>query len=169
MEAAVLIGLMGAGYFGGMAGKKDATGGDKAMGILGSAGSGALAGAMFGLPGAIIGGALGAAYGGYNALKERAFGGPLTGGAMSLVGEGGPEIVTANTASTVTANQDLAKLFNTKVLETKMTNMITELTAANKTLTGVVNGVNTLVAVEGRAMKAVEISARRDRNQVGLV
>ncbi len=162
-------GLMGAGYFGGMAGKKDATGGDKAMGILGSAGSGALAGAMFGLPGAIIGGALGAAYGGYKAMQKRAFGGPLTGGAMSLVGEGGPEIVTANTASTVTANQDLAKLFNTTALENKMTTMVTELTNANKTLATTLSSVNTLVAVEGRALKAVEITARKDRNQVGLV
>ncbi len=47
--------------------------------------------------------------------------------------------------------------------------MVTELTNANKTLTGVVNGVNTLVAVEGQALKAVEITARKDRNQVGLV
>ena len=88
---------------------------------------------------------------------------------LTMVGEKGPEVVTADTASTVTSNTDLAKLFNTKVLETKMATMVSELTNANKTLTGVVNGVNTLVAVESRSLKAVEISARRDRNQVGLV
>jgi hypothetical protein len=162
-------GLMGAGYFGNMAGKKEATGGDKLTGILGSAASGALIGSMIPVIGTAVGAALGGLYGGYNALKKRAFGGPLTGGAMSLVGEGGPELIRSDTASTVTSNTDLAKLFNTKVLETKMATMVSELTNANKTLTGVVNGVNTLVAVESRSLKAVEISARRDRNQVGLV
>ena len=59
--------------------------------------------------------------------------------------------------------------FSTVELENKMNTMVTELNNANKTLTNMVNGVNTLVAVEGRALKAVEITARKDRNQVGLV
>jgi hypothetical protein len=32
-----------------------------------------------------------------------------------------------------------------------------------------VNGVNTLVAVDSRTMKAVERTARKDVNQIGLV
>ena len=162
-------GVMGAGYFGGMAGKKDATGGEKAAGILGSAGSGALAGAMFGLPGAVIGGALGAAYGGYKALTAKQFGGPMTGGVPHLVGETGPEIVTTGTSSAVTSNTDLAKLFNTDALETKMTTMVSELNSANKTLTNMVNGVNTLVAVSNKTRVATEKTARVERNQVGLI
>ena len=90
-------------------------------------------------------------------------------GQTYLVGERGPEMVTAGTASTVTANQDLAKTFDTSALENKMQSMVTELNGANKTLTSMVNGVNTLVAVESRALKAVETSARKDMNQVGMV
>jgi hypothetical protein len=50
-----------------------------------------------------------------------------------------------------------------------MASLVTEMNSANKTLTSMVNGVNTLVAVESRALKAVETTARKDRNQVGLV
>jgi hypothetical protein len=46
---------------------------------------------------------------------------------------------------------------------------VTELNAANKTLTSMVNGVNTLVAVESRVLKAVEKTARKDVNQIGIV
>jgi len=164
------LGLMGAGYFGGMAGKKDATGGEKAMGVLGSAASGAMIGSMF-LPGwgTAIGGALGAAYGGYKALTGKQFGGTMGGGVPHLVGETGPEIVTTKTASSVTADMKLEKMFNTEALEVKMASMVTELNSANKTLTNMVNGVNTLVAIENRSMKAVESTARKDRNQVGFV
>ena len=49
-----------------------------------------------------------------------------------------------------------------------MSIMVTELTAANKTLASMVNGVNTLVAVEGRALKAVETTARK-QPQVGMI
>ena len=90
-------------------------------------------------------------------------------GVASIVGERGPEIVTAGTKSTVTANNDLKDTFDTAALETKMSSMITELNSANKTLTNMVNGVNTLVAVESRALKAVEKTARKDVNQIGMV
>ena len=90
-------------------------------------------------------------------------------GETYLVGENGPEIVTAGTSSTVTANKDLKDTFDTAALETKMSSMITELNSANKTLTNMVNGVNTLVAVESRALKAVEKTARKDVNQIGIV
>ena len=93
----------------------------------------------------------------------------MEGGQTYLVGERGPELITAGTNSTVTANTDLKSTFDTTALETKMAGMITELNSANKTLTSMVNGVNTLVAVESRALKAVETTARKDRNQVGLV
>tara|TARA_Y100000310_G_C20680213_1_gene815490 strand:+ start:1179 stop:3320 length:2142 start_codon:yes stop_codon:yes gene_type:complete len=131
--------------------------------------AGTALGAMFGPLGMMAGGMIGGWAGNKFFGGKKAFGGPTSAGQINLVGEKGAELVKTNTQSTVTANQDLAKLFNTKVLETKMTTMVTELNNANKTLTGVVNGVNTLVAVESRSLKAVEISARRDRNQVGLV
>jgi hypothetical protein len=59
--------------------------------------------------------------------------------------------------------------FSTEALEAKMATMTTELNNANKALANMVNGVNTLVAVETRALKAVETTARKDRNLVGLV
>ena len=97
------------------------------------------------------------------------FGGGMDGGKPYLVGENGPEIVSTKSNSVVSANRDLESTFDTKALEHKMASMVTELNAANKTLTSMVNGVNTLVAVESRALKAVETSARKDMNQVGMV
>ena len=101
--------------------------------------------------------------------NKRAFGGPMDAGKTYLTGERGPELVTAGTSSTVTANSDLKNTFNTEALEMKLNSTVTELNAANKTLTSMVNSVNTLVAVESRALKAVETTARKDRNQVGMV
>ena len=109
-------GLMGAGYFGNMAGKKDATGGEKLGGVLGSAASGALAGAMFGPWGALIGGGVGAAYGGYKALSgKRAFGGGMDAGKSYLVHKN--EMITPDTSSTVTAKKDVKELLNTETME----------------------------------------------------
>ncbi len=159
------------------AGTAETTGG-KALGVGQAALGGALTGAMIGsvIPvigtavGAAIGGALGGATGLYAASQnKRAFGGPMDAGKTYLVGENGPEIVTSGTSSTVTANKDLKDTFDTAALETKMSSMITELNSANKTLTNMVNGVNTLVAVESRALKAVEKTARKDVNQIGIV
>ena len=154
--------------------------GGKALGLAASAGGGALTGASLGMLagpggaaiGAVIGGLLGAATSvmAMNAnTPGRQFGGGMDGGKTYLVGERGPEMVTAGTSSTVTANSDLKNTFNTSALESKMSGMMIELSTANKTLASMVNGVNTLVAVESRALKAVETTARRDRNQVGLV
>ena len=126
------------------------------------------AGAIFGGPlGAALGGMAGGAVG--SMISGRQFGGSMQGGVPHLVGEGGPEIVTTGSNSTVTSNASLKDTFDTEALETKMTSMVNELNAANKTLTSMVNGVNTLVAVESRALKAVETSARKDRNQLGIV
>jgi hypothetical protein len=153
------------------------TTGEKAFGVGQAAIGGALTGAMIGsvIPvigtavGAAVGGALGGASALFAASGERAFGGGMDGGKTYLVGERGPEMVTAGTKSTVTANSDLKSTFDTTALETKMASLVTEMNSANKTLTNMVNGVNTLVAVESRALKAVETTARKDRNQVGLV
>ena len=129
-----------------------------------------LTGAVFGPGGAIIGGLLGAGYGAIKAYDgQRAFGGGMDAGKTYLTGERGPELVTAGTNSAVTSNNDLGKIFNTAELEAKMTSMVTALNTANQSLTNMVNGVNTLVGVEARALKAVETTARKDRNQVGLV
>jgi DNA-binding transcriptional MerR regulator len=150
---------------------------EKAMGLAMAAGGGALTGATIGsvipgigtLVGGIIGGALGTISGVTGMMGNRQFGGNMDAGQSYLVGEAGPEIVRAGTASTVVANQDLQSTFNTEALETKMTQLVSEMSNANKTLTNMVNGVNTLVAVESRALKAVETTARKDRNQIGLV
>jgi hypothetical protein len=149
--------------------KDDAAG----IGGLGGAGIGAIAGFMMGGPvGALIGAGLGSMVGqGAGALLggEKQFGGGMDAGKTYLVGEKGPEMVTAGTNSVVTANSDLMKTFNTKDLENKMITMVTELNNANKTLSNMVNGVNTLVAIESRSMKAVEKTARKDTTTIGNV
>ena len=145
---------------------------------LGGAAAGAATGALIGsvvpVIGTLIGGLIGAGLGAMagqavGAPEGRQFGGDMDVGKTYLTGEAGPELITAKTNSTVTANTDLKNTFDTKALEHKMQSMVTELNSANKTLTSMVNGVNTLVAVESRALKAVETSARKDMNQVGMV
>jgi len=145
---------------------------------LGGAAAGAATGALIGsvvpVIGTLIGGLIGAGLGAMagqaaGAPEGRQFGGDMEVGKTYLTGEAGPEVITAKTNSTVTSNTDLKNTFDTKALEHKMQTMVTELNSANKTLTTMVNGVNTLVAVESRALKAVETSARKDMNQVGMV
>jgi len=151
------------------------TKGGKALGIGSSIIGGALTGFMLGGPGGALLGAIGGGIvGGISAaagndIKPRVFGGGMDAGKTYLTGERGPEMITAGTKSTVTANSDLKSTFNTEALESKLNSTVTELNAANKTLTSMVNSVNTLVAVESRALKAVETTARKDRNQVGMV
>ena len=87
----------------------------------------------------------------------------------SLVGEKGPEVITSKTTGTVTATTDLAKVFSTEALENKMTNMVTELNTANKTLTSMVDGVNTLVSVNNKTRKATEDNVRATKNATGNV
>ena len=147
---------------------------DDAAGIGGlvGAGLGGLLGLIGGPGGALLGAGLGSMAGQYVGGMfggERAFGGGMDAGKTYLTGERGPELITAGTKSTVTANQDLQKTFDTSALETKMAAMSTELNNANKALASMVNGVNTLVAVESRALKAVEKTARKDVNQIGMV
>jgi hypothetical protein len=149
---------------------------DDAAGIggLGGAGVGALIGGLlgFGLPGALIGASLGSMVGqGAGALfgGARQFGGGMDASKMYLTGEGGPEIVRTGTKSAAVANQDLRNTFNTEALESQMTTMITKLNDANTHLTKMVSGVNTLVAIEDRARKAVETTARKNTTSVSMV
>lgn len=126
------------------------------------------AGALLGGPvGAALGGMAGGAAGSF--FEGRQFGGGMDGGQSYLVGEAGPEMVVPGTKSSVVANNDLKSTFDTEALEAKMSNMVSELNAANKTLSDMVNGVNTLVAIEGRSLKAVESTSRKVGGQVGLV
>jgi len=163
------VGAAGLAMAGGMAADAE-TGIEKLAGVAGTAASGALLGSVIPGVGTTIGAVLGGLYGLVKAYGgERQFGGGMDTGKMYLTGESGPELITTGTKSTVTSNKDLKSTFDTTALETKMSSMITELNSANKTLSSMVNGVNTLVAVESRALKAVETTARKDRNQVGLV
>jgi len=165
-------GLVGAGL--GAAGAvgnlmdNDKTNNAGAYGTLAGTALGAFFGPLGMMAGGAIGGMAGDALGGMFGGK-RAFGGGMDAGKTYLTGERGPEMITAGTSSTATANNDLKSTFNTEALESKMSGMMIELSTANKTLASMVNGVNTLVAVESRALKAVETTARKDRNQVGLV
>ena len=130
-----------------------------ALGLIGGP-AGALLGASLG---GMAGGAIGGMFGG-----GKQFGGGMDAGKTYLTGEAGPELITTGTRSAVTANQDLKNTFNTEALENKMNSTVSELNAANKTLTNMVNSVNTLVAVESRALKAVEKTARKE-SQIGIV
>ncbi len=148
------------------------TAGGKAMGVLSSMAGGAMIGSMIPGVGTLIGGGLGLGAGllGLAMNKNgRQFGGGMDAGKTYLTGEAGPEMITAGTKSTVTANNDLKTIFDTQALESKMNTMVTALNNTNQSLASVANGVNTLVAVESRALKAVETTARKDRNQVGIV
>ena len=152
------------------------TRGGKALGvgssILGGALAGASLGKFLGPYGLAIGAGVGALAGlaglAMNPNNTRQFGGGMDAGETYLVGERGPEMITSGTKSTVTANADLKETFDTSRLETKMAGMTTELTNANKALADMVNGVNTLVAVESRALKAVEKTARKEPT-IGMV
>ncbi len=142
----------------------------KVMGVITSGIGGALTGAAFGgLPGAVAGLIGGLALGGVSAVAGRQFGGSMDAGKTYLTGEAGPELITTREQSVATANRDLKDTFSTEALEGKMSNMVTAMTEANKTFANVASGVNTLIAVESRALKAVETTARKDRNQIGLV
>ena len=152
------------------------TRGGQFMGLGTSVLGGALAGASFGkilgLPGAVVGALLGGAIGTAGLLMNdntRQFGGGMDAGKTYLTGEAGPELITTREQSVATANRDLRDTFSTEALEGKMSSMVTAMTEANKTFANVASGVNTLIAVESRALKAVETTARKDRNQIGLV
>ena len=130
-------------------------------------GLGLFAGPAGALLGASLGGMAGGAIGGM--FDGRQFGGGMDAGKTYLTGETGPELITTREQSVATANRDLRETFSTEALEGKMSNMVTAMTEANKTFANVASGVNTLIAVESRALKAVETTARKDRDTIGLV
>ena len=173
--AIALGGLATAGVGVGMA-----AAGNTGAGALTAAGGGALTGAqiglMFGPKGALVGGLIGGIGGLLSALvagrdtpEGKQFGGIIDPAMPTLVGESGPEVITSTQRANVTSNNDLSEMLNLEPLETKMGTLVSELNAANKTLSDVVNGVNTLVAVESRALKATETTARKVGGQIGLV
>ena len=152
------------------------TTGGKVMGVGSSILGGALAGASLGKFGGPYGAAIGAGIGALVGLggllmndNKRQFGGGMDAGKTYLTGETGPELITTREQSVATANRDLRETFSTEALEGKMSNMVTAMTEANKTFANVASGVNTLIAVESRALKAVETTARKDRDTIGLV
>ena len=146
--------------------KNDNAGIGTIAGSIIGGGLGLFAGPAGAMLGASLGGMAGGAIGGM--FDGRQFGGGMEAGKTYLTGEGGPELIKSGTKSAVVANQDLQKTFDTQALETKMSVMGTELANANKALASMVNGVNTLVAVESRALKAVEKTARKEP-QIGMV
>ncbi len=137
--------------------------------VLGGIGGFLVGGPAGAMLGASLGGMAGEAIGGGAQSmfgEPKAIGGPLDSGKWSLTGEKGPELVKvgSNVGGSVTSNTDLAKLFNTQNLETKLDSLITGISENNKTMANMNVGVNTLVAVESRALKAVERTARKDAN-----
>ena len=89
-------------------------------------------------------------------------------GKTYLTGEAGPELITTREQSVATANRDLRDTFSTEALEGKMSSMVTAMNEANKTFANVASGVNTLITVESRNLKATEKMARKEP-QIGMV
>ena len=172
------LGAVGVGAFGNMAAEAETTGG-KLGSAAGSAMSGALMGATIGsiVPGlgtavgGTIGGILGGAYGLYKGFKgeNKEIGGDMSAGMTYLTGERGPELVTPHHASTVTSNANLTNALNFEPLESKMTSMVTELNAANKKLTNMVDGVNMLVGVNSKTMRSTDGILRATKTTSGQV
>lgn len=158
-----------------------AASGEKGLGIGTAAAGGALTGAQIGsliapgigtAIGLVLGGLVGAGAGYIGSMAApdgMQFGGIINPTRATLVGEDGPEIIRSTQRANVTSNNDLESMFNLEPLETKMGTLVSELNAANKTLNDMVNGVNTLVAVNSRALKANETTARKVSGQIGLV
>jgi hypothetical protein len=145
----------------------DASGFGTIAGTAIGAGLGLLAGPGGALLGASLGGMAGGAIGGM-------FGGKRTLGTIGATGksfEPNTGLLHVEKGETVLKQADAQAYnkFNTEALESKLNSTVSELNGANKTLTNMVNSVNTLVAVQSRALKAVETTARKDRNQVGTV
>ena len=164
---------VGVGSSAAMLGNED-TRGQGLAGLSGAA-AGALIGSIIPGIGTVVGGLVGAGLG--SAVGQGAysiFGGDRqvgTSGATGQLFEPATSLLKVERGERVLnpAETNAVNNFNTQALEGKMASMVTELNNANKTLTNMVTGVNTLVAIEGRSLKAVETSARKDRNQVGLV
>jgi hypothetical protein len=138
---------------------------------LGGAGAGALAGFALGGPiGALIGAGLGSIVGqGAGALIESRQVG--TSGVTGQLFEPADSIIKVHEGERVlnTAETNAVNNFSTAELEAKMANMVNALTEANKNLNNMTTGVNTLIAVESRNLKATEKIARKNNDQIGIV
>ena len=141
---------------------------------LGGAALGALIGSIIPGVGTVIGGLVGAGLGSVVGQGAGAMFGSRqlgTSGATGQLFEPATSLLKVERGERVLNPQETSAVnnFNTEALESKMSNMVMALNESNKNLSNMVTGVNTLVAVESRALKAVETTARKDRNQIGTV
>ncbi len=135
-------------------------------GLIGGLTTGGMGAVPAGLWGATLGNMAGSALGGM--VGGKAFGGPIAGGETSLVGERGPEIIRAGTASTVTANADLKNIFNTESLEKHLSSISSNIVAANKIHTQHLETLNTGTMIQNKIRIASETTARK-RYEIGNV
>lgn len=172
--------VLGIGSSAGMLMDEDKSNDAAGKGGLAGAAAGAALGAAIGsiVPGlgTVVGGLIGAGLGSFGGQAvggmfggEKAFGGPLDTGRSYLVGEKGPELITTGTSSTVTANDDLKETFNTETLEKHLASISSGITAANKIHNTALETLNTSNIINNKTRLAAETSARKDRNQVGIV
>ena len=147
----------------------------RTQGVAGLSGAalGALIGSIIPGVGTVVGGLVGA---GIGSVVGQGAGAMIAGRQSGTSGETGQLFEPATSVLKVhqgervlnTAETDAVNNFSTAALEGKMTSMVNALTEANKSFANVASGVNTLVAVESRALKAVEKTARKEP-QVGMV
>ncbi len=127
-------------------------------------------GTIFGGPwGGMLGAGLGGQIGSFGgAMAQNAFGGSMDGGGDMLGGKTyqlhKDELVTPQQDAHVTPGKDLQKIFDTKALEAKLSTLISEVQNVNKGVHSTNNSLNTVVAIESRALKAHEKTARKEMN-----
>ena len=147
----------------------------RTQGIAGLSGAalGALIGSIIPGVGTVVGGLVGAGIGSIvgqvgGAIASRQTG---TSGATGQLFEPADSIIKVHEGERVlnTAETKAVNNFSTAELEAKMSNMVNALTEANKNLHNMTTGVNTLIAVESRNLKATEKIARKNNDQIGIV
>ena len=147
--------------------KDDAAGWGGLAGAIIGGGLGMLAGPGGALLGASLGSMAGQGIGSMFGGKQH--GGPMAGGNPHLVGETGPEIVMTKSNANVLSNSDTKNMLNTKNLEKHMLSMVTAVSPLAGVLNEVHKTLNTSNMINNKTRIATETSARKDRNQVGMV
>ena len=147
--------------------KDDAAGWGGLAGAIIGGGLGMLAGPGGALLGASLGSMAGQGIGSLFGGKQH--GGPMAGGHPHLVGETGPEIVMTKANSNVLSNSDTKNMLSTKNLEKHMLSMVTAVSPLAGALNEVNKTLNTSNMINNKTRIATETSARKDRNQVGMV
>ncbi len=147
--------------------KDDAAGWGGLAGAIIGGGLGMLAGPGGALLGASLGSMAGQGIGSLFGGKQH--GGPMAGGNPHLVGETGPEIVMTKANSNVLSNSDTKNMLSTKNLEKHMLSMVTAVSPLAGALNEVNKTLNTSNMINNKTRIATETSARKDRNQVGMV